>query len=112
MTIDIKEMAAAVDEGRQQWEEQRTTVRQVLRYLGASQSEIAEGLGLTRQSLNGRLMGRIQFNPWELDAIAKGLGIPRKVLNGSPEDAIRWLLDHPEVAPEFRWSPLSPLRAA
>jgi transcriptional regulator with XRE-family HTH domain len=112
MTIDTQQMAAIVDEGKQHWAGRQATVRQLVRLLGIDQSDIAAGLGISRQSLNGRITGKIQWNPWELDAMAIALNVDREVLDMNPSDAMRWVLDHSERYPDIRWSSLSPLRAA
>jgi hypothetical protein len=119
MTPDTDTIARAVDGARTDWtkhlEEQRKTIRKLLQLFDVPQTEIAQALGLTRQTLNQRIAGTTTFKPWELTGIAKMLDVPEDVLDLPIAEAIRWILDHPQGSDgsmRIRWSPLSSQRIA
>jgi DNA-binding XRE family transcriptional regulator len=112
MTTNEGAVADVIAEARQHWSARRLTVRQLTRLIGVRQTEIADALGMSRQTFNGRMTGATNLEPWELAGIAAMLGVPVHVLEMEPNDAIRWILDHPEVSKRMTWSPLSSQRAA
>ena len=105
MTPDLAEVAGIVHGVREHWTGRRTTVRQLARFLNVPQADLAKGLGMSRQSFNGRMSGATSLQPWELAGIAAMLGVPAEVLDLEPDDATRWVLDHPEglKIPRNRW---------
>jgi len=112
MTVDTAEVEATLVEVKEHWAARRHTVRQLARFLGISQVEIADRIHVSRQTMNQRLNGQTQFGPQEIAAIALILGVPRHVMDMSPNDAVRWVLDHPEEFPDIRWSSRNPLGMA
>lgn len=47
---------------------------------GKNQVDVAEALGITRQAVSNRLLGRVEFRVSEVQAIADYLGVPASVL--------------------------------
>lgn len=54
---------------------------------GKTQEDIAEVLGITRQGVSQRLLGRVEFRVSELQKIADYLGIPVSALLGEKASA-------------------------
>lgn len=93
---DTRDPGALMAERREWWLRRRETVKLVCRYLGISQSELAQLTGLSRQTLHGRLAGTTKLEPWEVDGIAVALGIPEWILWSEPADAVKWIIENPE----------------
>lgn len=85
-----------MEERREWWARRSATIEKMARFLNVSKTALAERSGMTRQTLVGRLTGQTKLEPWELPQIAVGLGVPEEVLWKDPDDAVRWVLDHPD----------------
>jgi hypothetical protein len=97
VTTDPGHIAAVVQEAKARWMTHGVTVRHVGHLFKVTQSDMALALGISRQSFNGRIMGGIAFQPWELAGIAVLLDIPREVLDLEPIEAVKWVLDNRDV---------------
>ena len=94
MTPSQEQVTAIIEEVKVHWTTRWATVRQLAHLFGVSQSDIANALGMSRQSLNGRITGSAMFQPWELAGIAVMMDVPRDVLDLNPKEAILWALDN------------------
>lgn len=106
------EAEVAFNEVKEHWASRRATVKQVARFLGVPQVDIARVLHMSRQTLNTRLNGTTNFEPWEIAAIAAYLGVDRKVMELSPDAAVMQIIQEREGDPRIRWSPRYSQRAA
>ena len=66
----------------------------LLKLLDISDPELADALGVTRQTVYNRKSGRQQMKLRHLGETADVLGIPSHVLLLPPVEAIRWLIDN------------------
>ncbi len=72
-----------------------SVVRRLARYYDVTDLHIASTLGVSRQTVNSWVNGRTRI-PDEIEAgLAAFFGVPREVLHLSPDEALRWVLDHP-----------------
>lgn len=89
--------SAVLAERKDHWEKRGATVTAVCRFVGVSTSELARRLGVPYTTIQNKLVGKAVIQAWELDAMAAALHLPVSVLEeNGPDDAVRWLLDHPE----------------
>ena len=58
-------------------------------------------MGMTRQAIYNRLHGTAGFKSEEMAGLAVLFGVPTGVLSMAPDDALRWVLDHPERRPPW-----------
>ncbi len=72
-----------------------TTVRRLQRDRDLSDVRLALLSGVKRTTLHSRLSGKSPFTDEELVSIATVLDVPVVVLFLSPDNALRWVLDHP-----------------
>ena len=90
-----------MSETRDRWVRVPSIIRRLKRLYGVTDLQLAEALGLTRQTVQGRLSGSTQITPWELAGFAAYFGVPVEVLmTASADDVLRWILDHPEARPD------------
>ena len=72
-------------------------LRRLARYYEVTDLQLALALDVSRQTVNSWVNGRTRI-PDEIEAgLAAFFGVPREVLYLSPDDALRWVLDHPQV---------------
>lgn len=105
MTTDIAQVSEIIAGVREHWTGRRATVRQVAKLLDVPQADLAKGLGMSRQTFNGRMTGATRLQPEELAGIAAMLGVPGDVLEMEPVEASRWVIDHAQTLgfPRNRW---------
>jgi hypothetical protein len=102
VTTNQDRVTAVIEEAKVHWTTRWATVRQLAHLFGITQSDIANALGMSRQSLSGRITGSAMFQPWELAGIAVMMDVPRDVLDLNPKEAILWAFDnHPERLRNF-----------
>ncbi len=87
---------AAHERWRLQWGQMRHTVDLLARYLYRPRQDLARQLGVSRQAVYTWLGGERVPEMAVVEGIAVVLGVPRHVLDLSPQEAIRWCLDHPD----------------
>ena len=73
------------------------TLRQFRNYWGTNDAELARLTGIKRTTLANKMKGVGSFAPGEVQALAALFGVPLDVLYMTPQDALRWVLDHPET---------------
>ena len=91
-------------DARQQWDQHRRTVAKVAQFLDVNTTQLAIKMGMKRSTVTGRLTGTTELPPWELPGFATALGVPAEVLDLDPNEAVRWLLDHPGKAQNIRFA--------
>lgn len=101
-----------MEEARQHWARRGETVATVARFLNWTTSALADEMGMTRPTITSRLKGHTTMERWELPGFALVLGVPVEVLEMEPNDAVRWVLDHPAGNLRNRCYALTPLVAA
>ncbi len=71
-------------------------MRRLMRHLDLTDADLGEALGgVKRQTVNSWANGRTRI-PVEIEGgLATLFDMPREVLYLSPDEAIRWVLDHP-----------------
>lgn len=70
-------------------------LRRLMRYFDLTDGEIAAAFGVSRQTVNAWANGRTRI-PEEIETgLAAYFGMPKEVLYSTPDQAIRWVLDHP-----------------
>jgi transcriptional regulator with XRE-family HTH domain len=80
---------------REDHERAAKVVRRLARYYEITDLQLASALNVSRQTLNSWVNGRSRM-PDEIEAgLAVFFGVPRDVLYRTPDDALRWVLDHP-----------------
>lgn len=86
-------------------ERAKRTVPRVIRRLAlhydVTASDLAEQLGVTRAAVSSRLNGKTVIRSEELAGLAHYFGVPILVFYLEPDEALRWVLDHPEHRPEW-----------
>lgn len=91
------DVATAIKDARQEWDQRRRTVAKVAQFLDVNTTQLAIKMDMKRSTVTGRLKGTTKMEPWELPGFAAALGVPADVLELSPDEAIRWIIDHPEI---------------
>lgn len=76
-----------------------TVIQQLKTYRGVKTYELARAIGVTSPAMSARLKGATVIKQEEMEAIAVVLGVPVAVLYLTPQDALRWALDHPAADP-------------
>lgn len=72
------------------------TLRALKRHCGLTDKEIAETAGMKRSTLNNRQSGLQPATADELQRLAKDVyDVPIFVLFFPPDEAVRWVIDHP-----------------
>lgn len=87
----------------------RRVIRKLMRHWDLHDADLADAFGVSRQAMNYRLTGRTAIAPEEEAGFAAFFGVPTAVLYLPPDDALRWVLDHPE---EVAGSPAGALNHA
>ena len=77
-----------------------------------SLSELSRRMGMTRQTMNGRMNGSTELHAYELAGFAVALDVPTEVLYLTTEQAVRWLLDHRPGNLRNTWFAVNPQVAA
>jgi hypothetical protein len=78
------------------------TVEKVLGYYSLTGADVSRVLGLNPQTVHNKLSGRSAFRHEEIVGLARWLATPIDVLlRLEPDDALRWVIDHPDVRPEY-----------
>jgi plasmid maintenance system antidote protein VapI len=89
---DVKQAVAAAKEARQQVP---AVLRRLMRYFDLTDGDVAAAFDVSRQTVNAWANARTRI-PEEIETgLAAYFGMPKEVLYSSPDDAIRWVLDHP-----------------
>jgi hypothetical protein len=96
----------AVNTARQKWQDVPHVLRALKRYFEITDEQLGVALGLTRQAVQSRLGGASKITPWELAGFAALFGIPESLFFGSPDEALRWVLDHPDDISDLRRTPI------
>lgn len=75
------------------------------RYRGLTISELARRLDMTRQTVSQKVLGDARITLHEVKTFAAALEVdPAVFLLDSADDAVRWVLDHPqEVTRRSSW---------
>jgi transcriptional regulator with XRE-family HTH domain len=92
----------AIDEARSKWENVAPSLRALKRYLGATDTQLGDALGLAHQQISKRLKGGTALSYWEVAGLATLFEVPEDVLFKGPDAAIRWVLDHPSETRDFK----------
>lgn len=87
----------AMDDARNQWRNVAPALRALKRHLALTDQQIADVLGLTRQTVQNRLNGSTHLSYWELAGLAAFFEVPADVLFDGAEASVRWILDHPSA---------------
>jgi hypothetical protein len=67
----------------------------LLRHYGRGKTgELADALGVTRQTIRNRRLGRADMTVSDLRATASALEVPVELFLQHPREALRWLADH------------------
>lgn len=72
-----------------------SVIRQLMAYKGLRAYHLAAALGVEPTSMSARLNGKTVIKQEELAALAVLFDVPIAVFYLSPDDALRWVLDHP-----------------
>lgn len=83
-----------------------------MRYFELTDAHLAEAFGISRQAMNYRINGRTVISDDDLAGFAAFFGVPKEVLYLSPDDVIRWVLDHPHNIDRSKPSLLNSARHA
>lgn len=109
-TLDVKDAVSAAMSGAK--EQAPRTIRRLMNYFGISMTELVEVLGVGRQTAYNRMSGSSSFRQEDLAGLAAFFEVPVAVLQGPPDDAVRYVLDHPPVNLRNRCYAMSSLQAA
>lgn len=88
-------VSQAIGLARGRWSNVAPSLRALKRHTGATDQEIADLLGLSRQTLQNRFSGKAAIAPWELEGLAAFFDVPVEVIFDGPDASVRWVLDHP-----------------
>lgn len=80
-------------------------IRQLMAYKRLRMYELAGALGVEPQSMSARLSGKTVIKQEELAALAVLFRVPVDVFYQSPDEALRWVLDHPATVPTTELTP-------
>lgn len=114
MTPDTA-VVTAMEDARQRWDRRRETIDYVARIVGITHTRLAELMGMSRQTMSGRLTGLTKIEPWEMAGFAVVLGVPVEVLEMTPKKALEWIAANGSeemLTLRSRCTSLSPLVAA
>jgi len=89
----------AIEGARQARRQVPIVVRRLMRHFDVTDRHLAEAFGLSRQAINQRVNGKTPIRPEEEDGFAAFFGLPAEVLRLAADDALRWVLDHPDAGP-------------
>lgn len=78
----------------------RATVRRLMRHWEITDKDLARAFGMSRQAINYRINGRTTIHEDDAAGFAAYFRVPKAVLQMAPNDALRWVLDHPDAGPE------------
>lgn len=84
-----------MDEARSRWDNVPQALRALKRHYGTTDAQLADALGLSRQTVQNRLSGATAMAYPELVGFAAFFDVPEEVLYIGPDTAVRWVLDHP-----------------
>jgi hypothetical protein len=98
MAIRIDDLQAKADAARERWANIGPTVDVIASYLRINRSMLATATGVKRPTLTNWLAGTVSMPGWYAEVLSEMLGIPMDVLQSAPNDALRWVLDHPAVS--------------
>jgi transcriptional regulator with XRE-family HTH domain len=62
--------------------------------LGVSDTEFAQVMGVSRQTMHKRRTGRVSMTADDLHDMARALDVDPALFMGDPVDAVRWLTEH------------------
>lgn len=77
----------------------RSTIQALKGYRDLRDQDIAEAVGWSRQKVQSYVNGPTKFTAEALAAFGFVLDVPEHVLLMNRDDALRWVLDHPNGAP-------------
>lgn len=86
-------------------------LRRLKAYRGLTDQQIAVRSGMKRSTVQSRMAGK-PVPTDELDELAHALGVPVVVLFMPADEALRWVLDHPEMPPAADATPQSEAKGA
>lgn len=92
MRTDVLQAVAAAREAHQRVP---AVMRRLMKHLDLTDSDIGEALDVKRQTVNSWANGRTKIPAEIEEGFAALFDVPREVLYLSPDEAIRWVLDHP-----------------
>jgi hypothetical protein len=81
------------------------TVRRLIRHFDISVVEVARTLGIDRTGVYARFAGSTAIKSEELAGLSAMLNVPVGVFYTSADDALRWVLAHPEAGPNRALKP-------
>ena len=88
-----EEVLAAIDAAGQVPE----ALRALRNHYALSEHDLEALTGIKRTTVRNKLKGTTSCNTEELAAFAAVFGVPILLLYAGKREAVRWLLDHPEV---------------
>jgi Zn-dependent peptidase ImmA (M78 family) len=77
----------------------RPAVRKLMKYWDLTDSDLAAAFGVSRQAINYRINGRTVIHEDDAAGFAAYFRVPKEILRMAPDDALRYVLDHPECGP-------------
>lgn len=83
---------AAAKEARQQVP---AVLRRLMRYYDLTDGDIAAAFGVSRQTVNAWANARTRIPEEYETGLAAYFEVPKEVLYSTPDEALRWVLDHP-----------------
>lgn len=75
-------------------------LRQLMAYSGVTGGQLARAFGMSRQAMSLRITGKQRFGADEIAGLAACFGVPVQVFYLSPDEALRWVIDHPQAVAE------------
>lgn len=72
-----------------------SVIRQLMTYKRLRMYHLAEALGIEPTSMSARLNGKTVIKQEELAALAVLFRVPVAIFYMGPDQALRWVLDHP-----------------
>ena len=90
------EVLEAVAQAREARLRVRPVLRRLMRHFELTDRALADAFGISRQAMNYRINGRTTIPPEEVAGFAAFFGVPEQVMYLTPDEALRWVLDHPD----------------
>lgn len=88
-------MLQAVAAAREARRHAPAVLRRLMRHFDLTDGDLADAFGVSRQTVNAWANGRTRI-PEEIETgLSAYFMVPKEVLHSSPDDALRWVLDHP-----------------
>lgn len=95
----VQRMAISGDWLEDRERELARTLRTVQDYYRVSNVKLGLAAGIPTSTVRNKVLGLTPLGTAESERFAQALGVPLDVLTMRPDEALRWVMEHPEAGP-------------